>query len=163
MRRIFVFVLIILAISAALFSMLENGSGYVLIVVGDTTIEMAFIVAVAINVLAFALLYFLVMILRMLFSTRRGVLAWAKNHRRQRGLNRTTQGLIAFVEGRWDVSRKALAKSADNSSTPLINYLFAARASSAVGDAKAVDDFLKKAELSTQGADVAISLTQAEK
>ena len=99
MRRIFVFVLIILAISAALFSMLENGSGYVLIVVGDTTIEMAFIVAVAINVLAFALLYFLVMILRMLFSTRRGVLAWAKNHRRQRGLNRTTQGLIAFVEG----------------------------------------------------------------
>ncbi|MDG1293359.1 MAG: heme biosynthesis protein HemY, partial [Pseudomonadales bacterium] len=62
MRRIFVFVLIILAISAALFSMLENGSGYVLIVVGDTTIEMAFIVAVAINVLAFALLYFLVMI-----------------------------------------------------------------------------------------------------
>ena len=162
MRRIFVFVLIILAISAVLFSMLENGSGYVLIVVGDTTIEMAFIVAAAINILAFTALYFLVVILRMLFSTRRGVLAWAKNHRRQRGLNRTTQGLIAFVEGRWDVARKTLAKSADNSSTPLINYLFAARASSAVGDAKAVDDFLKKAELSTQGADVAISLTQAE-
>lgn len=162
MRRLFVFVLIVLAISAVLFSMLENGSGYVLIVVGDTTIEMAFIVAAAINVLAFVVLYFLVVILRMLFSTRRGVLAWAKNHRRQRGLNRTTQGLIAFVEGRWDVARKTLAKSADNSSTPLINYLFAARASSAVGDAKAVDNFLKKAELSTQGADVAISLTQAE-
>lgn len=162
MRRLFVFVLIVLAVSAVLFSMLENGSGYVLIVVGDTTIEMAFIVAAAINVLAFVVLYFLVVILRMLFSTRRGVLAWAKNHRRQRGLNRTTQGLIAFVEGRWDVARKTLAKSADNSSTPLINYLFAARASSAVGDAKAVDNFLKKAELSTQGADVAISLTQAE-
>lgn len=162
MRRLFVFVLIVLAISAVLFSMLENGSGYVLIVVGDTTIEMAFIVAAAINVLAFVVLYFLVVILRILFSTRRGVLAWAKNHRRQRGLNRTTQGLIAFVEGRWDVARKTLAKSADNSSTPLINYLFAARASSAVGDAKAVDNFLKKAELSTQGADVAISLTQAE-
>ncbi|MDB4453430.1 hypothetical protein N9123_00735 [Pseudomonadales bacterium] len=162
MRRLFVFVLIVLAVSAVLFSMLENGSGYVLIVVGDTTIEMAFIVAAAINVLAFVVLYFLVVILRILFSTRRGVLAWAKNHRRQRGLNRTTQGLIAFVEGRWDVARKTLAKSADNSSTPLINYLFAARASSAVGDAKAVDNFLKKAELSTQGADVAISLTQAE-
>lgn len=162
MRRLFVFVLIVLAVSAVLFSMLENGSGYVLIVVGDTTIEMAFIVAAAINVLAFVVLYFLVVILRMLFSTRRGVLAWAKNRRRRRGLNRTTQGLIAFVEGRWDVARKTLAKSADNSSTPLINYLFAARASSAVGDAKAVDNFLKKAELSTQGADVAISLTQAE-
>ena len=162
MRRIFIFVLIVLAITAALFSTLETGGGYVLIAIGDTTIEMAFIVAAAINLLIFITLYLLVVTLRMVFSTRRGVLAWAKNHRRQRGLNRTTQGLIAFVEGRWDVARKTLAKSADNSSTPLINYLFAARASSAVGDAKAVDDFLKKAELSTQGADVAISLTQAE-
>ena len=162
MRRIFIFVLIVLAITATLFSTLENGGGYVLIAVGDTTIEMAFIVAAAINLLVFAALYFLVVALRMLFSTRSGVLAWAKNRRQQRGLNRTTQGLIAFIEGRWDIARKALAKSADNSSTPLINYLFAARASSAVGDAKAVDDFLKKAELSTQGADVAIGLTQAE-
>ena len=162
MRRIFLFVLIVLAITAAIFSTLENGGGYVLIAVGDITIEMAFIVAVAINLLIFAALYILVVALRMLFSTRSGVLAWAKNRRQQRGLNRTTQGLIAFIEGRWDIARKALAKSADNSSTPLINYLFAARASSAVGDAKAVDDFLKKAELSTQGADVAIGLTQAE-
>lgn len=162
MRRLFIFVLIVLAITAASFSTLETGGGYVLIAVGDTTIEMAFIVAAALNVFAFIALYFLVSILRMVFSTRQGVLAWAKNHRRQRGLNRTTQGLIAFVEGRWDVARKTLAKSADNSSTPLINYLFAARASSAVGDAKSVDDFLKKAELSTQGADVAIGLTQAE-
>ncbi|MBT8148649.1 MAG: tetratricopeptide repeat protein, partial [Gammaproteobacteria bacterium] len=40
--------------------------------------------------------------------------------------------------------------------------MFAARASSAIGDAKAVDGFLKQAELSTEGADVAIGLTQAE-
>lgn len=162
MRRIFIFVLIVLAITATVFSTLENGGGYVLIAVGDITIEMAFIVAAAINLLVFAVLYILLVALRMLFSTRSGVLAWAKSRRQQRGLNRTTQGLIAFIEGRWDIARKALAKSADNSSTPLINYLFAARASSAVGDAKAVDDFLKKAELSTQGADVAIGLTQAE-
>ena len=162
MRRIFIFALIVLAITAAIFSTLENGGGYVLIAIGDTTIEMAVIVAAAINLLFFAVLYFLVVALRMVFSTRRGVLAWAKNRRQQRGLNRTTQGLIAFIEGRWDIARKALTKSADNSSTPLINYLFAARASSAIGDAKAVDDFLKKAELSTQGADVAIGLTQAE-
>ena len=162
MRRLFIFVLIVLAITAAIFSTLENGGGYVLVAVGDITIEMAFIVAVTLNLLAFASLYFLLRALRMLFSTRSGMLAWAKNRRQQRGLNRTTQGLIAFIEGRWDIARKALAKSADNSSTPLINYLFAARASSAVGDAKAVDDFLKKAELSTRGADVAISLTQAE-
>jgi HemY protein len=93
---------------------------------------------------------------------RRNLSIWAVDQRRQRGLNRTTQGLLAFVEGRWDFARKSLERSASTSATPLVNYLFAARASSAAGDAKAVDGFLKKAELSTEGAEVAIGLTQAE-
>ena len=59
MRRIFIFVLIVLAITATVFSTLENGGGYVLIAVGDITIEMAFIVAAAINLLVFAALYIL--------------------------------------------------------------------------------------------------------
>lgn len=162
MRKLFFIVLLMLVLPALLFSTLENGAGYVLIAVGDTTVEMAFLMAVVLNLLAFAALYFLIAALRSLLSTRRGVLGWAKNQRKQRGLNRTTQGLIAFVEGRWDYARKSLDKAADNASTPLVNYLFAARASSAMGDAKAVDAYLKQAELSTEGADVAIGLTQAE-
>lgn len=162
MRKLFFLILLMLALPAILFSTLENGGGYVLIAIAGRTIEMSFLVAMVINVLAFVSLYLLVVLFRSLLSTRRGVMGWAKNQRRQRGLNRTTQGLIAFVEGRWDYARKSLDKAADNSSTPLVNYLFAARASSAIGDAKAVDGFLKQAELSTEGADVAIGLTQAE-
>ena len=162
MRKIFFVILLMLALPAILFSSLESGAGYVLIAVGDKTIEIGFLVAVIINLLIFAGIYFAIGLLRSLFSTRRGVLGWARSQRQQRGLNRTTQGLIAFVEGRWDFARKSLDKAAGNASTPLINYLFAARASSAMGDAKAVDTYLKQAELSTEGADVAIGLTQAE-
>lgn len=162
MRALFILALIVLAGVAAGYSLLESGSGYVLVAIAGYTIEMPFFIALFINIGFFFVLFFLFSIVRMLLHTRRNMVGWATNQRRQRGLNRTTQGLVAFVEGRWDFARKSLDKAAENSSTPLVNYLFAARASSAIGDAKAVDGFLKQAELSTEGADVAIGLTQAE-
>ncbi len=162
MRRLFVIVLLALTVATVVYLVSAQGSGYLLIAVGEYTVEMPFVVAVILNLFAFVTLYFSIAVLRMLLSTRSGVLGWAQNRRRRRGLNRTTHGLIAFVEGRWDFARKSLSKSAGNSSTPLVNYLFAARASAAMGDEKAVTSFLKQAELSTEGADVAIGLTQAE-
>ena len=162
MRKIFSLGLITLIIIAAIYAILERGEGYILIAIAGYTIEMPVVVALIINVLFFFALYFAVGFLKLLFRTKRNVTSWAMSQRRQKGLNRTTQGLVAFVEGRWDFARRSLAKAANNSSTPLVNYLFAARASSAIGDAKAVDGFLKQAELSTEGAGVAIGLTQAE-
>ncbi|MGB5323913.1 MAG: heme biosynthesis HemY N-terminal domain-containing protein [Pseudomonadales bacterium] len=156
-----VFVVTLLAMLAS-YAMLARGDGYVLLSVGGYTIETPFVIAVLSVLLLFLALSVFIALLRALLGTRRSVLGWASNQRRQKGLNRTTQGLIAFVEGRWDFARRSLAKAADSSSTPLVNYLFAARASSAIGDAKAVDGFLKQAELSTEGAGVAIGLTQAE-
>lgn len=162
MRAGFFALLLVLLASIVGFGLLQRGEGYVLVVVAGYTVEMSFVVACLLNALLFFVLCFCWVITRALLSSRRGVLGWAASRRRQRGLSRTTQGLVAFVEGRWDFARKLLSKSAVSTSTPLINYLFAARASSAIGDAKAVDAFLKKAELSTEGADVAIGLTQAE-
>ena len=85
MRKLFFILLLMLALPALLFSSLEVGSGYVLIAVGDKTIEMGFLVALVLNTLIFITLYFAIVLLRSLFSTRRGVLGWAKNQRQQRG------------------------------------------------------------------------------
>ncbi|RZV57970.1 MAG: tetratricopeptide repeat protein [Pseudomonadales bacterium] len=156
-----VFVVTLVAMLAS-YVLLARGDGYVLLAMSGYTVEMPVVIAVLLVLLLFLLLYMVIAFLRGLLGTRRSVVGWARNQRQQKGLSRTTQGLIAFVEGRWDFARRSLAKAADNSSTPLVNYLFAARASSAIGDAKAVDGFLKQAELSTEGADVAIGLTQAE-
>ena len=162
MRRLFIIILLVLTAIVVGYPFLENSDGYVLVAVAGYTIEMSFLLAMFLNIVFFVVLYFCFSVARIFLRTRRSVVGWASDRRRKRGLNRTTQGLIAFVEGRWDYARKSLAKAAGSSSTPLVNYLFAARASSAVGDAKAVDGFLKQAELSTEGADVAIGLTQAE-
>ncbi len=162
MRRLFFIALLTLAAMTAVYIALQSGGGYVLLAVGGYTVEMSVLVALLLNVLLLLVLYAVLGGIRMLFKTRSGIVEWASDRRRQRGLNRTTQGLIAYVEGRWDYARKSLSRSANNSSTPLINYLFAARASSEMGDAKAVDEYLRQAELSTEGADIAIGLTQAE-
>ena len=159
MRRWFIVFLLSLLATSYIFLRLEDGGGYLLIVLAGKQIEMSLMVAAVINALLFIALFLVLRVIRAVFGGKHGLISWA---RKQRSMNRTTQGLIAFVEGRWDFSRKTLARSADNSPTPLINYLFAARASSAAGDSKAVDKFLKQAELSTKGADVAIGLTQAE-
>lgn len=162
MRKLLIIILAMLALAVLVTIAGESGSGYVLIAAGDTTIELTLVLAIALMAVFYLLLMLTTATLRKIFGARKGVRGWALNRRKQRGLNRTTQGLIAFVEGRWDFARKSLAKAASQSSTPLVNYLFAARASSELGDAKAVDDYLRHAALSTSGADVAIGLTQAE-
>ena len=162
MRSLFVVFVVTLLAMVASFTLLESGDGYVLVALAGYTVEMPFLVGLLLVLALCVCFYFTIGMLRLLLDTRRSVVGWAVRQRQQKGLSRTTQGLIAFIEGRWDFSRRSLAKAADDSSTPLINYLFAARASSALGDTKAVDNFLKQAELSTQGADVAIGLTQAE-
>ena len=153
MRSLFILSLLALVIVAGLYLMLHYSSGYVLLAVAGYTIEMPLLVALIINLLLLLFIYCCFAVLRWFGSTRRNVAGWASEKKRKRGLNRTTQGLVAFVEGRWDFARRSLEKAASSSSTPLVNYLFAARASSAIGDVKAVDGFLKKAELSTEGAD----------
>lgn len=162
MRGVFALILVALLVVALAIGGLDSNQGYVLVAFADTTVEMSLAIAMVIVFLSTFVIFLALLFLRALLSTRRGLMNWAVNLRRQRGLNKTTQGLIAFVEGRWEPARKSLSKAATSSSTPLVNYLFAARASAAIGDGKAVDDFLKHAELSTEGADIAIGLTQAE-
>ena len=74
----------------------------------------------------------------------------------------TTRGMIAYIEGNWERSRRILSRSAEKSDTPLINYLFAARASNELGDDSETKALLSKAEASTTGAGIAVELAQAE-
>ena len=87
---------------------------------------------------------------------------WLSGRDYRRSQQQTTNGLIAFIEGNWQSSRRTLAKAAAKSETPLLNYLIAARASHALDDSKQMKTFLKKAEQSTSGAGIAVGLTQAE-
>lgn len=160
--RIFVAVLVALAVAAVLAAAIQYDSGYVLIAFGQTTVEMTVWVAVAVQAL------FVLLVLALFLALRRGskfssrLTTLRSTRRAQRDRNKTNRGLIAFIEGKWAEARKLLVDAARDSDQPLINYLLAARASHALGDEEGVRRYLGKAEGAAQRADVAVALNQAD-
>lgn len=162
MKRIFVWFLLALAVGVGFVTLLEQDPGYVLIAVGRTTVEMTLWIGIAIVVAAFIGLYVL---LRVVLGGRRlprRVGGWLDGRNLRLSHSRISRGMIAFIEGRWEQARKVLVKAAARSDSPLLYYLMAARASQALGDDRSVEKYLRLAEQSTSGSELAVGLTQAE-
>lgn len=162
MKRWFLTALALLILVGLLVTAIERDPGYVLIAYGGYSLEMSFWLGLVLFTGLMVLVYAGMRMLRGGFKfsiSRRG---WMARRRDRRSQRRTTQGLIAFIEGNWGRSRRLLERGAARSETPLLNYLVAARASNALGDQSAMQGFLSKAERSVSGAGIAVELTQAE-
>ena len=162
MKRFFIASLVVLLLSVALVAAIELDPGYILISYNTYTLETSVWIGVGLFVLLFSIVYGFFSLLRRLISGTGALSDWLSGRDYRRSQQQTTHGLIAFIEGNWQSSRKTLAKAAAKSETPLLNYLIAARASHALDDSKQMKAFLKKAEQSTSGAGIAVVLTQAE-
>jgi HemY protein len=158
MKRIYLYCLLALLAAVALVTAIEYDPGYVLITYGLYSLETSVWVALAIFSLVFVVIVTVVSFIRKIFRQGNQWGQWFSN----RSQRRTTDGFIAFIEGNWERSRRVLARSAEGSETPLLNYLFAARASNELKDDKKTRQFLKSAEQSTAGASIAVGLAQAE-
>jgi HemY protein len=106
--------------------------------------------------------YFLFAFIRKFLRQGGNIKNWLSGRSHRRGQQLSTAGLIAYTEGNWAKARRLLLKAATKSETPLLNYLMAARASNVLGEDKQAKELLRLAEQSTQGAEVAVGLTQAE-
>lgn len=162
MRKLFLTFLFVLTAALLLILFVEKGDGYVLIALSGNTVEMPILLALLLILITYLLIALCLFFFRLVFGAPGSVSRWIGHQRQKQSLSRTSQGLVAFVEGRWDYASKSLERSAIGSNTPFVNYLFAARASSELGDVKAVDGYLKLAEQSGPEAQIAIGLTQAE-
>ena len=162
MKRWFIAALLVLLLSVGLVALIKYDPGYLLISFGHYTLESSIWVGVLAFLLLFALVYGGFSLLRRVVSGSRALNRWFSGRDYRRSQQKTTRGLIAFIEGNWQTARRILARTAPKSETPLLNYLVAARASHALGDTKQTKQFLKLAEESTSGAGIAVGLTQAE-
>ena len=130
MRHWLTIILVIGALlcAVALAPALQQDAGYVLIELGQWTIES--------NVLVLGGMLLLLMIaLKLLF--------WFLSLPRRAAVNlarrRLENGLLALAEGNWEQAEKALSKAADSSAAPVAAYLAAARAADGHdGDAQAI-------------------------
>ena len=162
MRGWFLGTMLLLIAGVLLFGGWRYEPGYVLISYGTLTVEMTLWVALAAALALATVLVLLFWLWRQLGREGSRVLGWFSGRRQRRSQQLTTQGVIAFIEGHWEQSRRTLLRAVPGSDTPLLNYLFAARASSQLGEDKQVKHYLQLAEQSTSGAAIAVDLTQAE-
>jgi len=162
MKRIYIACLIALLVAMGLVFAIQTDAGYIVINYNGHMIKTSFWVGLALFMALFALLCFIAIITRTLIVRGTLVGQWFSGRKQRRSQQLTTEGFIAYIEGNWERARKLLAKSAKQSQTPLLNYLFAARASNELGDEEKTKQFLKSAELSTSAAAIAVDLAHAE-
>lgn len=160
MKYFFLFVLCLLG-GVWFYQWAEHQPSYLLIVVGNTSLETSLWFALG-CLLALLILYWLAH--RLLVGGARGIGAQLNrlligSERRAQRL--TSAGLLSFIEGDWRPALRRLNRSAANAQAPVVNYLAAARSAYELGDQQQANELLAKAEQADPSAGLAIALAQA--
>ena len=151
-------VIVSLIISVFAAHLLLQDPGYVAISFRGYLVEMSVPVLLGI----FVLILFTLWLVTKLFRAPRKLGEAAGRYRSGRAGQRLTRGMIEVAEGNFAKGEKLLARSADVSDAPLLNYLQAARAAHLLGDGDRRDGWLRQAYEHTPEAANAVLLTQAE-
>jgi HemY protein len=162
MKRLFLAALLMLLLAAGLAAAIAYDAGYILIAFGRYTLETSVWVGAALLLAILVLMYLLVALTHR--ALRQGSLfsRWRSDHQQRRGRQLTARGILALMEGNFERARHILDRAAPRSDMPVINYLMAARASAALGDAKQTQLYLMRAEGTGARSGIAVELTQAE-
>ncbi|WNK20399.1 heme biosynthesis HemY N-terminal domain-containing protein [Halomonas piscis] len=162
MRKLILLIVAGLAVGALFGHLMMSVPGYWLIRVGDTSVQTSFWFGLVLLFAAFVALHFLLRLVGGLLRPVGRFRRWSGRTRNRRAMKHTVRGLVALTEGRWKKAEKTLSHAATDSSTPLVNYLSAALAAHYQGHYEKSQEHLNQAQLSTEGADAAIGLMQAQ-
>ena len=155
--------LLLVVIGAAMVCgpLLAGNKGYVLIAIGDYTIEMTVISAGILALVLYGLLWGLERLLLRLFHVRGATRHWIAERRRRKARERTLAGTLALAEGQFKQAETLMRKSAPDSEQALLNYLSAAEAAEAQGQSERRDAYLQQAAEQHPRATLAVSLIRA--
>ena len=151
-------VIVALIIGAIGSSLLLTDPGYVVINFRGYLIEMSVPVLVGLM----AIVFFLAWMILKLFRAPRKLGEVAGRYRTGRAGQRLSRGVIEVAEGNFAKGERLLARAADVSEGPLLNYLQAARAAHLQGQDERRDRWLREAYENLPEAANAVLLTQAE-
>ncbi|HHQ4675545.1 TPA: heme biosynthesis HemY N-terminal domain-containing protein [Aeromonas veronii] len=158
-----IIILVAVMVAGLIFGPQASGNkGYVLIALGNYTIESSVTSAVILAVLFYGALLIVEWLLGRVFGLRRKTLGWYGSRRRRKANQQTVAATLAMAEGHYSQAEKLMIKGASNSDTPLLNYLSAAKAAQARGDDARRDQYLQKAQEENPKAELALTLTQTQ-
>ena len=157
-----IIVAIALCLGAALMWMAHFDPGFVLLQYRSWSLETSLVVFIFAFVLLVVAGYMALRSLVLLKQTPTRLSRWRQLQRHRRATHALTRGLITLEEGRWAEAERILLRHAGHSETPLLHYLAAARAAQKQNAPQRRDNYLKLAHETTEGADVAVGVVQAE-
>ena len=161
MKLLLAFFLVLLA-AVAVALVAYQDPGYVLIGRGHTTVEMSLSLFATLIIVSFTLLYLIIRFVLRTWHMPEQLRLWRERRRTRKARRSLRHGLIELAEGHWKPAERALIRHVKYSSTPLLNYLSAARAAQKQHAHERRDHYLAMAMQSMPDADVAVELTQAE-
>lgn len=145
-----------------LLRLIELDDGFVVLVLGQTTIEMP-LWLVFTGMLVFSIAsYYLARTIRILLISPRLMSRWFNRRGKTKNRNLTVNGFLSLLEGNWTAAGRDLLKAADKSESPVINYLLAARARLENDDLTGAETLLNKAEEAMPDARIAIGIYHAQ-
>lgn len=156
-KGLLLFVLALVA-GAALLPILRGDSGYLLLAYGATTVEMSLLTAL---VLWVVFTFVWLKVWGLIRGSRRLMARLGQPATSRRAQERSMEGLVAFIEGNWQPARKKLVRYAARATSPLVNYLAAARSAYEMGDLEGARSLLHQAERARDTRPLAVALTQA--
>ncbi|MCX2979519.1 hypothetical protein EYC98_01440 [Halieaceae bacterium IMCC14734] len=162
MRRMFLWVIIALLGGVGLVALIESDPGYVLLSYENFTLETSIWVGLFLLLLLNFAVYGLLRLLRRLMASRGYLSLWLGDRRLARGRRLTGFGLINYMEGNWARASRELVRAAEDSDSPAVNYLLAARASRANGENDKAERYLAAAERIDAKATKAVGISRAE-
>lgn len=157
-----VIVLLALAAGMGLMLLASQDAGYVMFKYAGWKIETSVIVVLIALGIIFWLLYLLFRSWGLLRRSPKNMQKWQAARKTQQAHTALTKGLIALEEGSWDKAERLLLRNVKHSDTPLLHYLAAARVAQYQALPERRDDYLRLAHETTDKADVAVGLVQAE-
>lgn len=162
MMKLLISSLLVLIAAVALALFIKDDPGYVLIAVGQWSIETTLALLVFVLVVLFVALYYTLRFVARAVAVPRNLGAWRGQRKEKKAQKALTNGLVELAEGHWKQAERKVVKYAEKGESPMLSYLAAARAAQEQGAEDRRDRYLKLAYQNQPNADIAVGLTQAE-
>jgi len=160
--KILLIIIVALFASVGVALLIQEDPGYVLVTVGQWTVESTVAVLVVGVAVAFFAAYLLVRLAMRLLHLP-GDLVRVNQRRRERKSHKLlADGMGQLVEGDWKSAEKKLLKSTRHSDTPVLGYLGAAQAAQHLGQTSRRDHYLSDAHQADEHGSVNVGLQQVD-
>lgn len=160
MKRL-IFIILVLVLSMAFGYFVKEHTGYVLIHVAETSIEMTLSFALIMVGLAFGVFLVALLVIKAIVGTPGQISLWFSGRKKAEARKKFYQGITFLAEGCYEDAEKKLIADVRNSERPQLNYIGAAIAAHCQGDFAKSDEYFAKASIGKNRPELAIGFVQS--